>query len=40
MRPWGVDVASGVETDGQTDPLKVRDFVQCVKGFLSGPAGE
>jgi phosphoribosylanthranilate isomerase len=31
VRPWGVDVASGVETDGQLDPTKVRNFIQLVK---------
>ncbi len=30
-RPWGVDVASGVETDGQTDPHKVKSFIQRVR---------
>jgi phosphoribosylanthranilate isomerase len=29
--PWGVDVASGVETHGQTDPHKVRTFIQRVR---------
>jgi phosphoribosylanthranilate isomerase len=32
VRPWGVDVASGVETNGQTDPEKVRAFVRRAKG--------
>ena len=31
--PWGVDVASGVETDGQTDPLKVKSFIQRVRDY-------
>jgi phosphoribosylanthranilate isomerase len=32
VKPWGVDVASGVETNGQTDPEKVRAFVRRAKG--------
>lgn len=31
VHPWGVDVASGVEANGQADPEKVRVFIERAK---------
>ncbi len=35
LGPFGVDVSSGIETDGRKDPEKMRAFVSAVKGWKS-----
>lgn len=38
LQPYGVDVSSGIETDGHKDPVKMRDFVAAVRGLCGHSA--